>query len=324
MVKKKKTKITIGIPCYNCKDTLEETLQSINIQTFQPYEVILLDDASRDNYEKILEKFNDIKIRHIKLDKNQGVGNARIRIIDECKTKYITMIDSDDVFYSADVLQNFDNYILDEPDLVITNFLMQKPDFSIQKYEKTGIGCHGKIYNVEFMREHNINFCPLKAHEEGFVNRYISSKGKTQRKNIDTYLWRWDTGGITRKQDPIYTFFEDYIESLKRTVERIPNTYPNSIITLYSYWEQMEQRFKKDPLIKKYKEIMINSFSWDYKKLKDFYTKDKKTFNNFVNNAKMYGLQQKKNIFSFMKENNLIKEQKKIIKKTKLPTIDWK
>jgi glycosyltransferase involved in cell wall biosynthesis len=99
-----KTNLTVGIPCYNCFSTLEKTLQSINIQTLKPYEVILLDDNSTEDYKNILEKFPELNIRHIKTKENKGVGSARATIVDETKTKYLTMIDADDYFFHVNVL----------------------------------------------------------------------------------------------------------------------------------------------------------------------------------------------------------------------------
>lgn len=102
--------ITVGIPVYNAKNTLKDTLMSIAVQTEQPKEILIVDDGSTESYDDILVLFDNI--RYIKLDKNGGVGKVRQTIVNECKTKYLTMIDSDDIFANAFAIQNFQDLII--------------------------------------------------------------------------------------------------------------------------------------------------------------------------------------------------------------------
>ena len=62
-------------------------------------EIIIVDDGSTDNTKEVIDKFQDRRIKYIKLDKNQGASNARNIGIKAAKGKYISFQDSDDIFY---------------------------------------------------------------------------------------------------------------------------------------------------------------------------------------------------------------------------------
>lgn len=209
-----KNNLTVGIPCYNCSETLEETLQSINIQTFKPYEVLLVDDNSTEDYTNILKKFNKLNIRYIKLQENKGVGFVRAKIVEETKTKYLTMIDADDYFFHVNVLWFFNNTINEkEFDFLVTNFVREEKDGTQIIPDNQHATCHSKVYNVEFLREHNITFPNLRAYEEGTVNRILFKKGNCVKAENRTYFWRYNEKGLTKKEDMMYERFIDYCDS---------------------------------------------------------------------------------------------------------------
>ena len=90
--------VSIVIPVYNRLDQLEITLKSVKNQTYEHYEVILIDDASEVdiNYEGIREKFNFSAFKYEKLSVNKGPGGARRRGRELAEDEYIAYLDSDD------------------------------------------------------------------------------------------------------------------------------------------------------------------------------------------------------------------------------------
>lgn len=93
--------ISIILPVYNAEKTIERTIKSIEIQSCDKYELIIVNDGSTDNTENICLKYsnNDKKIKYISI-KNSGVSNARNIGIDSSSGKYICFIDSDDEYDS--------------------------------------------------------------------------------------------------------------------------------------------------------------------------------------------------------------------------------
>ncbi|WP_153045921.1 glycosyltransferase family 2 protein, partial [Streptococcus suis] len=89
--------ISVIVPVYNVKPYLARCLDSLLKQTHTNFELLLVNDGSKDGSAFILEEYakKDSRIRVIHQE-NMGVSAARNRAIDEAKGSYITFIDSDD------------------------------------------------------------------------------------------------------------------------------------------------------------------------------------------------------------------------------------
>ena len=98
-----KKKISVIIPMYNSAKYIEECVQSVLNQTYKNIELIIVDDMSSDNSVEIVERFDDDRIKLIKLAKNVGAALVRNRGIDEATGECICFIDSDD-YCIADML----------------------------------------------------------------------------------------------------------------------------------------------------------------------------------------------------------------------------
>lgn len=87
--------ISVVIPLYNKEKQIAHTLQSVLNQTFQDFEVVIVDDGSTDGSVAVVEKFSNSRIRLI-CQKNAGVSAARNRGIEEAKSNLIAFLDADD------------------------------------------------------------------------------------------------------------------------------------------------------------------------------------------------------------------------------------
>lgn len=99
--------ISIIIPVYNVEQFLTQCLDSILCQTYQDFEVILVDDGSPDNCPRICDEYarKDSRI-HVIHQMNSGVSAARNKGIEHAKGEWISFIDSDD-WVSNYYLENF-------------------------------------------------------------------------------------------------------------------------------------------------------------------------------------------------------------------------
>ena len=93
-------KVSIITPTYNCGDFIGETIQSVLKQTYQNWEMIIVDDASNDNTREIVEKYceKDKRIKYYLLDQNSGAAVARTKAMELATGKYIAFLDSDDLW----------------------------------------------------------------------------------------------------------------------------------------------------------------------------------------------------------------------------------
>ena len=90
--------ISIITPVFESELFIKSTIKSVQTQTYQNWELIIIDDASTDGSAKIAESFatKDERIKLITLDSNKGPAAARNRGIKEASGRYIAFLDSDD------------------------------------------------------------------------------------------------------------------------------------------------------------------------------------------------------------------------------------
>ena len=93
--------VSIITPTYNAEKFIAETLKSVQNQTYQNWEMILVDDASTDETVKIISDFveKDSRIKLFKLEKNSGNGFARNIALEKAVGKYIAYLDADDLWF---------------------------------------------------------------------------------------------------------------------------------------------------------------------------------------------------------------------------------
>ena len=86
-------KISVIIPAYNCANTIGKCLESVFNQTFQDFEVIIVNDGSKDNLDEVLEPWMS-KIKYLKQE-NQGAPVARNNGFAESAGEYVIFLDAD-------------------------------------------------------------------------------------------------------------------------------------------------------------------------------------------------------------------------------------
>lgn len=91
--------ISVIMPSYNTASYIAETVQSVLAQTYQNWELIIVDDCSTDDTDEVIKPFlADGRIRYFKNEKNSGAAVSRNRALREAKGKWIAFLDSDDLW----------------------------------------------------------------------------------------------------------------------------------------------------------------------------------------------------------------------------------
>lgn len=105
-------RFSVIIPVYNTEKYIDECLQSVQQQTFQNFEIILVDDGSKDNSGVICNKYseNDKRI-HVLHKNNGGLSSARNFGLDRAAGEYVLFLDSDDYWCDKEMLTTIDQYI---------------------------------------------------------------------------------------------------------------------------------------------------------------------------------------------------------------------
>ncbi|MFM6207508.1 glycosyltransferase family 2 protein, partial [Planktothrix sp.] len=87
-------RVSVIIPTYNCDRFLPEAIDSVLMQTYQDYEIIVIDDGSTDQTCQVLESYKH-KIRYF-YQENQGSAVARNLGIKQAQGEFIAFLDADD------------------------------------------------------------------------------------------------------------------------------------------------------------------------------------------------------------------------------------
>ena len=117
--------LSIIIPTFNRAELILKTLDSIVNQSYRKYEIIIIDDASKDNTREIIDIYKnnnfDNEIIYSCLDKNLGPNVAKNLGIKLSKGDYLIFLDSDDTFPSNETLIEIKNEIVkfNSPELIM-------------------------------------------------------------------------------------------------------------------------------------------------------------------------------------------------------------
>ncbi len=157
--------VSIITPSYNSEQFIRQTIDSVLLQTYENWELIIIDDCSPDNSNKIIEEYIQRceKIKLILLDSNSGPAIARNKGIEQAKGRYIAFLDSDDIWMPEklskqltfmqkhNISLSFTSYYhMEEESEKIINQVhaLDKVDYD-ELLKKNIIGCFTAIYDTE-------------------------------------------------------------------------------------------------------------------------------------------------------------------------------
>lgn len=190
--------VSIIIPIYNCEEYISRSIESIVNQSYSTWELILIDDGSKDNSYNICKEYAEVDKR-IKVFKqeNQGAGPARNKGLDYSTGEYIMFVDSDDFFEENAIKTLICEQEKIDADLVIGNynFLKVKSNSKIFKYGAKDIkeeiiideskvkekyielfklrlitAPWGKLFKAKIIKENNIRFESLRRNQDIVFN----------------------------------------------------------------------------------------------------------------------------------------------------------
>ncbi|MGF1993730.1 glycosyltransferase family 2 protein [Enterococcus casseliflavus] len=94
-------KVSIIMPCYNCEMYLEEAINSVLNQSYENWELILIDDNSKDDTKRIISKYEKMDKRIVTLYQsvNSGAAQSRNIGVNRASGRYIAFLDSDDLWF---------------------------------------------------------------------------------------------------------------------------------------------------------------------------------------------------------------------------------
>ncbi len=108
--------LTLAICMYNAEQYIEETLQSVLLQTMQNFHLLIVNDCSTDNSVVVVERFfqeNPRRYELISFKENRGIGYARHFAERHAQTTYMMFLDADDILYPQAITRMYETIIAD-------------------------------------------------------------------------------------------------------------------------------------------------------------------------------------------------------------------
>lgn len=290
-------KLSVIIPYYNAKDLITTLLTTIKNQDYdkQEYEVIIVDDYSKQPINEDDLKDYGLNIKVFRLPENFGPGVARQKGIMEAEGEFLMFCDADDYLSKKNTFK----YMLDkigDNDILITAFIEET---NVQNKEGKTIciphtgdrtWMHGKLYRKSFINDRKVFFHPLlRANEDGFFNNLAFSE--TDKYLYDnsfmSYVWKNNRNSITRSNDNEYNYsgYHEYIQGTRLVLNEL---YRRNNLHMYDIfltavgmmyytfqsdikaWKEHKAHY--DKAIEEFKKLYTQfSGIYDYVEEKDFY-----------------------------------------------------
>lgn len=229
-------KVSVIVPVYNTEKYVGSCIESILNQTFDDFELILIDDGSTDGSLNILRSYEQIDSRIIVIHQdNAGPGLTRNKGIDLAKGEYIVFVDSDDLIEKdylkrlskqdadvvfIDIIQVDENNRILNKEYMSHYTMLSKNDFL--RYQMTGSILWGgvrKAVRASILREYDIRYSDNLVGEEAiysFLVLYYAKSYSFLDGPIYKYLNRSDSQSSLILDDPLGPVSERFKDELIR------------------------------------------------------------------------------------------------------------
>ena len=116
--------VSVIMPAYNAEKYIEKAIMSVVNQTYTNWELIVIDDGSKDSTSEIVEKLakKDERIAFYANEKNIGVARTRNRGFDLAKGEYVALLDSDDIWLEEKLEKQLALFSETDADIVYTSY----------------------------------------------------------------------------------------------------------------------------------------------------------------------------------------------------------
>lgn len=273
-------KFSIIVPVYNVEKYLDKCLNSIITQTYDNYEVIIVNDGSPDNSQKIIDKYTkgDKRFKSF-ITENRGLSEARNFAINKVEGDYILFLDSDD-FFAKGLLNELNNE-LQENDVDLIRFscvnvdengeILSKENNLEYKNEKTENIIKELVtrdyvetaclycYKCSFWKKYNFKYSKGKIHEDyGLTPLIIYYSQNITSINYIGYYYVQRRNSITKSTDyekikkGVYDMYEQYLNIAEILSKEKDNKKKSVILTYVSECALSKGKSLDNKELKKY------------------------------------------------------------------------
>lgn len=260
-------KFSIIIPAYNSEKTIARAIKSIKSQNCNDYEIIVVDDNSKDNTIEEVQKFENVRL--LKNKEQLKAGGGRNVGIQNASGEYIIFLDADDYFYNEHVLTNINQAIDEKYDLIYLGFIINRDgtlsetnlpksnqiDKIIRLKEWRYTNVWDICWNREFLKRHNIKFIEKKhiAEDTLFYLEALKVAEKIKVTDIISHIYVVDSKSSSSTTKIDFEKMADFHYMISKTFEFADQIddgkYKQAILTIIDneteYAEKLKMKLKE-------------------------------------------------------------------------------
>ena len=186
--------VSIITPSYNSSPFISNTLKSVASQSFDNWEMIIVDDYSSDNSAEVIQQYasQDPRIKFIQLEKNSGAAVARNTAIEASTGRFIAFLDSDDLWH-PEKLEKQINFML-ENEVAFSYTAYEKIDENGVPFQTMPVP---KKINYNNLLKTNVIGCLTAVYDTKYLGK-IYMPTNTKREDFAAWL------SILKKTDCAY------------------------------------------------------------------------------------------------------------------------
>lgn len=243
--------VSIITPTYNCGRFIAETIDSVIAQTYQNWEMLIVDDNSTDETKQIVSNYNDPRIKYHCLEHNSGAAVARNTALQMAQGRWIAFLDSDDLWLPDKLIRqlqfmkdngysfSYHDYTeIDEDSKPLGRYVSGKKHVSVfDMFACCWPGCLSVVYDaekigviqIENVKKNNDTALWLKAIKKAKCHllpenlaQYRRRKGSITPPDIKTKIkWHYNLFRQAEKMNPIASAFWMCINILGNSYKKI-------------------------------------------------------------------------------------------------------
>lgn len=255
--------ISVVIPLYNKEEYIYETIQRVLSQTFQQFEIVVVNDGSTDKSVDILRSIDDRRIRLIEKE-NGGVSSARNRGIKEAKFDYIAFLDADDEWL-PNHLEEINRLIQQYGDtaaVFVTNFARRYPNGDIisnRTPEELTDGIVDNYFRIVNKKAliHTSCVCITKG---SLIATRMFDERISRGEDMDLWMRISKIYKIAYSKEVT----EIYLQNAKNNSKRRFDVAKSSVfyLTFSDISDNYERQIKRKLLYRKYASLLLKEFDW--------------------------------------------------------------
>lgn len=240
-------KVSVIVPVYNMEKYLKKCLDSLVNQTLDGIEIIIVNDGSTDNSQKIIEEYSK-KHKNIKsfFQKNHGQAAARNFGLEKASGKYISYVDSDDYVEINMFERLYDEIEANKFDIVICNIIKEENDKSYifknywnikneadKNFMTSHMGPVARLYNKKFLIKNNFKFMEGVIYEDLASIPLLGMYTKKIKYIDEAYYHYLIRNGSSMKQKKYSEKLESIFKVMESLSKNITDEYNDELEYLY-------------------------------------------------------------------------------------------